>query len=57
MLGWVMAPVVWLMGVPWQEAHTAGMLMGTKTVLNEFIAYLEMSQLAPEPSATKAKSF
>ncbi len=47
MLGWVMAPVVWLMGVPWQEAHTAGMLMGTKTVLNEFIAYLDMSKLAP----------
>mgnify|MGYP001288173649 FL=1 len=47
MLGWIMAPVVWLMGVPWQEAHTAGMLMGTKTVLNEFIAYLDMSKLAP----------
>ena len=46
-LGWVMAPVVWLMGVPWQEAHTAGMLMGTKTVLNEFIAYLDMGKLAP----------
>jgi CNT family concentrative nucleoside transporter len=41
-----MAPVVWLMGVPWHEATTAGALMGTKTILNELIAYLEMSRLA-----------
>ncbi|MDY6792031.1 MAG: nucleoside transporter C-terminal domain-containing protein [Thermodesulfobacteriota bacterium] len=45
-LGILMAPVVWLMGVPWQEAATAGSLMGTKTILNEFIAYLDMSRLA-----------
>jgi CNT family concentrative nucleoside transporter len=43
--GWMMSPVVWLMGVPWQEAHTAGSLMGTKTILNEFIAYLDMRHL------------
>jgi concentrative nucleoside transporter, CNT family len=43
--GWIMSPVVWLMGVPWPEAHTAGILMGTKTVLNEFIAYIDMSKL------------
>jgi len=46
-LGALMAPVVWLMGVPWAEAHTAGALMGTKTILNEFIAYLDMSHLPP----------
>jgi CNT family concentrative nucleoside transporter len=45
-MGLVMAPVVWLMGVPWSEATTAGTLMGTKTILNEFIAYLDMSRLA-----------
>jgi CNT family concentrative nucleoside transporter len=45
MFGWVMAPVVWLMGVPWSEAHTAGQLMGSKTMLNEFIAYIQMSKL------------
>lgn len=45
-LGLIMAPVVWLMGVPWHEATTAGALMGTKTILNELIAYLEMSRLA-----------
>ena len=44
-LGWVMAPVVWLMGIPWAEATTAGALMGTKTVLNELIAYLDLAGL------------
>lgn len=48
MLGWVMAPVVWLMGIPWAEATTAGALMGTKTVLNELIAYLDMARLPAE---------
>jgi len=46
LLGLVMAPVAWLMGVPWKEAPVAGALMGTKTILNEFIAYLDMSRLA-----------
>ena len=45
MLGWVMAPVMWLTGIPWPQAQTAGSLMGIKTVLNELIAYLEMSRL------------
>ncbi|KAF0103808.1 MAG: nucleoside permease [bacterium] len=47
-LGWVMAPVVWLIGIPWAEATTAGSLMGTKTVLNELIAYLDMARLPAE---------
>jgi CNT family concentrative nucleoside transporter len=45
-MGLVMAPVAWLMGVPWAEAPTAGTLMGTKTILNEFLAYLNLSRLA-----------
>lgn len=45
MFGWVMAPVVWLIGIPWSEAPTAGALMGTKTVLNEMLAYLQMKDL------------
>lgn len=45
MLGLVMAPVCWLMGVPWNQALTAGSLMGIKTVLNELIAYLELAKL------------
>jgi CNT family concentrative nucleoside transporter len=44
-LGFVMAPVVWLFGIPWAEAQTAGYLMGTKTVLNELLAFLEMAKL------------
>lgn len=44
-LGWLMAPMAWLMGIPWSEATTAGALMGTKTILNEFIAYLQMAAL------------
>ena len=46
-LGNVMAPLVWLMGIPWAEATHAGALMGSKTILNEFIAYREMAQLPP----------
>ena len=45
MLGIAMAPVCWLMGIPWDQAVTAGSLMGIKTVLNELIAYLELAKL------------
>ncbi|MFK5953166.1 MAG: nucleoside transporter C-terminal domain-containing protein, partial [Desulfobacterium sp.] len=48
LLGWIMAPVAWLMGIPWHEAHTAGSLMGTKTILNEFLAYMELGNLPKE---------
>lgn len=47
LLGLIMAPVTWLMGIPWDQAMTAGTLMGVKTVLNELIAYVELSKLAP----------
>jgi len=45
LLGYVMAPVCWLMGLPWPQAVTAGGLMGIKTVLNELIAYVEFAKL------------
>jgi CNT family concentrative nucleoside transporter len=45
MLGWVMAPIAWLMGIPWAEATSAGALLGTKTVLNELIAYADLAAL------------
>ncbi len=48
MLGLVMAPVCWLMGLPWTQAVTAGSLMGTKTVLNELIAYVDLSKLGAD---------
>jgi CNT family concentrative nucleoside transporter len=53
--GWLFAPVVWLFGIPWGETATAGSLMGTKVVLNELIAYLDLSALpkgALDPRAT-----
>jgi CNT family concentrative nucleoside transporter len=54
-LGYVMAPVCWLMGVPWSEAETAGSLMGIKTVLNEFIAYVELSKLPQDALDPRAR--
>ncbi|MCS7032712.1 MAG: NupC/NupG family nucleoside CNT transporter [Phycisphaerae bacterium] len=44
MLGAVLAPFAWLCGIPWQDAPKVGALLGMKTVLNEFIAYNEMSR-------------
>ncbi|MBD2496610.1 NupC/NupG family nucleoside CNT transporter [Nostoc sp. FACHB-280] len=44
-LSFVMAPVAWLMGVPWQDCQQVGALLGTKTILNEFIAFLDLKQL------------
>jgi len=44
-LGWVMAPICWLMGIPWQEATSAGTLMGVKTIFNELLAFIQQSQL------------
>ena len=44
MLGWLLAPLAWLTGIPWTEARAAGALLGTKTVLNEFMAYLDLAR-------------
>ena len=43
MLGWLLAPLAWLAGVPWDEARAAGALLGTKTVINELVAYLDLA--------------
>ena len=48
LLGYLMAPVCWLIGLPWSQAVTAGSLMGTKTVLNELIAYVDLSRLGAD---------
>ena len=45
MLGWLLAPLAWLAGIPWSEAQAAGSLLGTKTVVNELVAYVEMSKM------------
>ena len=54
-LGWLMAPLAWMAGIPWAEAATAGALLGTKTVLNELLAYLDLAQLAPEVLAPRSR--
>lgn len=54
-LGILMAPVVWLIGVPWEEAKTAGALMGTKVVLNEFLAYIELAKLPAAALGAKSR--
>ncbi|MXO62347.1 NupC/NupG family nucleoside CNT transporter [Qipengyuania oceanensis] len=45
LFGWLFAPLMWLVGVPWGEAQAAGGLMGTKAILNEYVAYLELAAL------------
>ena len=47
MLGWLFAPLAWLIGIPWGEAGQAGALLGVKTVLNEFLAYLQLGTVPP----------
>lgn len=44
-LGYAMVPICWLMGIPWNQAPVAGSLMGIKTILNEFVAYVELTKL------------
>lgn len=45
LFGYVFAPLTWLMGIPWSEAQAAGALMGTKTALNELLAFLALAEL------------
>jgi CNT family concentrative nucleoside transporter len=58
-LGWVLRPVAWVMGVPWQDSGTIGSLLGTRTVLNEFIAYSQLGPLKPvlDPRSFTIASF
>ena len=53
-LGWVFAPIAWSLGVPWRDAGTIGNLLGTRMVLNEFIAF---AQLGPMKDALDPRSF
>jgi CNT family concentrative nucleoside transporter len=55
LLGYIMAPVVWLFGIPWAEARTAGALMGTKTILNELLAFIDLSQLPADALSMRSK--
>jgi len=50
-LGYLFAPVAWLLGIPWHEAITAGSLIGNKIVVNEFVAFIQLMQVKQELSA------
>jgi CNT family concentrative nucleoside transporter len=52
---WPFRPVMWLIGVPWGESATAAALMGTKTVLNEFVAYLDLARLPADALGPRSR--
>jgi CNT family concentrative nucleoside transporter len=53
--GWLFAPLAWAVGVPWGESQAAGGLLGTKTVLNEFVAYIDLAKLPAETLSPRSK--
>ena len=55
LLGYLFAPITWLMGVPWNEALIAGELLGLKTTLNEFVAYPALANLEPGALSDRSK--
>ncbi len=54
-LGWVFAPLMWALGIPWDQAGAAGGLMGTKTILNEYVAYLDLAALPADTFDPRSK--
>ena len=55
MAGWIFAPIAWLMGVPWSEAPISGSLLGIKSVLNEFVAFIQLSEMPPEALSERSR--
>ncbi|MBL0042460.1 MAG: NupC/NupG family nucleoside CNT transporter [Xanthomonadales bacterium] len=45
LFGYILSPIAWLIGVPWQDANTVGSLIGQKVVINEFVAYLQLADI------------
>ena len=58
-LGWVFAPIAFLLGVPWQDAPAVGNLLGMRMVLNEFLAYIELGKIQSQlqPHSTLIASY
>jgi CNT family concentrative nucleoside transporter len=56
LVGYLFAPIMFLIGVPWGEANTAGGLFGTKLVLNEFVAFIDLGQLAPGALSERSRA-
>ena len=55
LLGWCFAPLTWSLGIPWHEAVVAGGLLGTKTILNELVAYLDLAGLDPQTLSGRSR--
>lgn len=55
-LGWLGAPLAWLMGTPWRDAMQVGVLIGEKTALNEFVAYLHLAEMLESGADLSARS-
>ncbi len=55
MLGWLFAPLAWAAGLPWAEAQAGGALLGTKTILNEFVAYIDLAKVPAEALGDRSR--
>ena len=55
LFGWLFAPLMWTLGVPWDQAPQAGALMGTKAILNEYVAYLDLAGLPAQAFDPRSK--
>jgi CNT family concentrative nucleoside transporter len=55
-VGILFAPIMFLIGIPWAEADVAGGLFGTKIVLNEFVAFIELGRAAPEALSERSRA-
>jgi Nucleoside permease len=53
--GWIFAPIAWCMGIPWVEAQLSGSLLGVKTILNEFVAYVKLAEITPNELSEKSR--
>lgn len=54
LIGYLNAPIAWLLGVPWEDCLVVGSMLGKKLVLNEFVAYLDLKEAAPQISQRSA---
>ncbi|SIN59816.1 concentrative nucleoside transporter, CNT family [Parasphingorhabdus marina DSM 22363] len=55
-VGTIFAPVMWLLGIPWDEAQVAGGLFGTKIVLNEFVAFIDLGAMGPDVLSDRSRA-
>ena len=53
--GWILSPFMWTLGVPWDQAPAAGALMGTKAILNEYVAYLQLASMPADVFDPRAR--